>query len=314
MTKRPLAIITCHFNPCGYVRPARNFHRFVEHVSKRVPVFAAELVFDDAPFMTTPSWDKLESRVMIRASKLRHNLWQKEALLNVLIERFGCDFDALAWVDADLLFMRDCWEDAVMRELDKFPVVQMFSQASLLDQDFEVQATTRSTGWHCSTGAECRFDFSVSHPGFAWAARTEVLSRCKLYDKMITGCGDTAMLCGWTGEPIPDVEKKFGKYVAQDLTAWSRKAVQAMSGEQMSFVMGGVMHMWHGDLNRRQNHDRGSWMREVNPETDMKVDQDGILEWTDFAIKNKMRLVNGLARYFSDRQEDGPVHKDAVAV
>lgn len=295
MSKEPLCIIFTHFNPCNYVRPAYNLARFRRMLHEYdAPYAMAHLAFDDQA-------NDLNSIVVPRD---RCTLWQKEALLNTLIDHLADSYEAIAWIDADILFMRDGWLEATRRELDHFPVVQMFSQAHLLDRDDEIASTVRSVGWHYSTGHECWRDFSVSHPGFAWAARSELLKKNKLYPYMITGCGDSAMLRGFTLDKSPGFDESIGKPMARHLARWAADWQIDVKGE-MGFVMGSVVHMWHGDLRDRQNSERRYWMREVDPDTDLEILENGAVSWTEHALKNKQRLVRGVAEYFTTRREDG---------
>ena len=43
-TVNNLAVICCHFNPCGYKMPVANAHRFLDEIG--VPVTLVELSFD----------------------------------------------------------------------------------------------------------------------------------------------------------------------------------------------------------------------------------------------------------------------------
>jgi len=238
-------------------------------------------------------------------------MFQKEALLNILIKRLTAKYDAIAWIDGDLIFTNPRWPELTLKALEHFPVVQLFSQAHLQDRTGEIAVSTKSVGWYFSTRDSRWADFKECHPGFAWAARSEVLEKTQgLYPYGITGCGDTLMLQGWSGYRSPRVDKLFdGLHINRSIQPWMFSAWDVADGEDpvdnMSFVMGDVVHLWHGELRQRQNAERMEWLRELNPDTDLKMREDGVLEWSDFAVRNKKRLVEGIASYFQSRDEDG---------
>lgn len=296
---KPLAVIACHFNPCRYSRPVSNWYRFLNGMKiHSVDVVSIAASFSDAPSLV------LADEMIYGLDPNKSSVWQKEALLNKLISQVAKDYWAVAWVDGDLLFTSTTLVDDTLRELDHSPVCQMFSQALWLDKDGEVERTCRSVGWHLSTGANCWDDFTVSHPGFAWAARSSFLLRHGLYPFMITGCGDTAMLRGFTGGSLRGFDADVGPHCMASLDKWSSRVWEDVK-LNVGFVLGSAVHMWHGDIRNRFNRDRRTMMSQVNPDEDLRVCDNGVLEWTEHALRNKSSLVKRVQGYFLARNEDG---------
>lgn len=97
-----LAVVTAYFNPCNYSSHRSKYGRFRRHLAP-VDLFTAELSFD-GNFVIEDS---------IRFSGTASNvMWQKERLLNLVVERLPDKYDKIAWIDADLMFCNDDWPAA----------------------------------------------------------------------------------------------------------------------------------------------------------------------------------------------------------
>ena len=176
-----LAIITCHYNWFGFERPRDNLRRFLES-TKGLPIFGVEAQLPDHPMQTTglPGWQQItaaQDQVMM----------QKECLLNIAAALVPNHFDALAWVDADILFDNKDWFEQTARALDAFPVVQPFAQAHWLARDGSVEQERPSIGKEPDLLYRC-----VAHPGFAMAARRALWTQRRggLYEHLVVGNGD----------------------------------------------------------------------------------------------------------------------------
>lgn len=132
-----LAVVTSYFNPCGYRSLRRNYQRFAQDMQdQRAALFTIELAHRDQAFLLQPS----ATVVQVRANDV---MWQKERLLNVLIQRLPDHFDQVAWVDADVRFENPNWRADASAALDDTPIVQLFAKAALLDREGEVSDLRR---------------------------------------------------------------------------------------------------------------------------------------------------------------------------
>ena len=295
---KSLCVVTCHFNPCGYRRPELNLSRFCDGVRNRVDLLGVALAYDGAH-------ESLElglcgQWLVLEASRERSTMFQKEALLNVALNKVIHDYDAVAWVDADVLFLNPSWARDVCRELERCHLAQCFTEALMLDQQDELMYRVRSCGAKIAAADESWCDLSVSHPGFAWAARSETLKKTLLYDRAVTGCGDTLMLAGVTGGLSTRLAESGAVY-QYDVLEWASKLPDDV---KIGAAPGALCHMWHGDLVNRKTIDRLRWLREIHPRRDVVVNDHGVLEWSAEALRNKPRVVNGLRAYFESRRED----------
>jgi hypothetical protein len=288
-----MLVATCYFNPCKYKRIVRNYTAF-RHLmdSHDIEVVTAELVLDD-------DIPQVGDAIYYRGSRATHWMWQKEALLNQVIKARSKGYDVTAWVDADIIFTYPYWVDDTLRELDRVPITQMFSDAHWTDSQGSIVTRVKSTAHWWTIGDKRWDDFTQSHPGFAWAARSDLLLMHGLYDKIITGCGDTVMLRGWTGEAMASTMRYFGPAVYRDVNRWAEPI-----DTEIGCVPGSVVHMYHGDLRHRDNRGRRTLLANFDPETDVERDENGLLIWSKYAHEAKPELITSVKDYFFARRED----------
>jgi hypothetical protein len=296
-----LAVITTHYNPCGFRRPRENYRRFAAGMQAAgVPLWTAELAYDDDPFHL-PAGDRT---LRLRGSRQLHFLWQKERLLNLLIERLPPEVDAIAWIDADVLFLNPHWVRSACQQLDSHAVVQLFADGFDLMPDGQLNRLKHSTGWALTQQLPDSLDFSRSHPGFAWAARTSLLRRHGLYDCMVTGSGDALMLAGFAGKH-PSMALRLNPSWQAHLRRWAEGVARDSRGV-VGYVPGSILHHWHGSRANRRYNERLTPLTRFNfdPESDLRLDENGLWAWSAAALRHKRAMIDLVRDYFAQRNED----------
>jgi len=119
--------ITCFFNPAGYQRRLRNYRWFRERMA--APLITVELSFN-GEFELGPR----DADILVQLDQ-GDILFQKERLLNIALARVPADCTAIAWVDGDILFGSDDWPDRTLQALERFSIVQLFSERLDLPPD-----------------------------------------------------------------------------------------------------------------------------------------------------------------------------------
>jgi hypothetical protein len=296
-----LAVITTHFNPCGFRRPRESYDRFAAGIAAAgLPLWTAELAYDDDPFRLPCS----EKTFRFRGTRERNLLWQKERLLNLLIARLPADVDAVAWIDADVLLLNPEWVSEAKAVLATSSVAQLFAESYDLLPDGRLERLENSTGWALAHGPASPLDFNLTHPGFAWAARRDLLRSRGLYDAMVTGSGDSMMVAGFAGQPLPPGWQLNAAWQTQH-AQWVR-AIAEQTGGNIGCVRGSLLHLWHGSRANRRYHERLMILTEhgFDPNTDVQVDAGGLWSWTDDALSQKPRMIQLVRDYFGQRRED----------
>lgn len=299
---RNIAIISCHFNPCGYTRPIENYRRFVDGLgSVAERLHTVELAFDDEPFQLEHDTDPAR-HFAYRVSSQRGCMWQKERLINLGIAQLSDNIDAVAWIDADLLFLNPRWWDELAEQLQRFPVVQLCGRVADTDDQGRLGPTRPGIGMVTRTSA---MHGQHGRPGGAWAAWRWVVDDIGLYDAHVLGGGDSILSNAWLGEVSrsPSYAGLGTDYLRRQTSIHTERVAG-----RIGYVTGDAVHLYHGTRDRRRYSDRYQILRDgqFDPETDLIDDPTEPLQWSDHALNRKPDMVEAVARYFVDRQEDSP--------
>jgi hypothetical protein len=288
-----LAIITCHYNWFGFERPRDNLRRFLESI-KGLPIFGVEAQLPDHPMQTIglPGWQQItaaQDQVMM----------QKECLLNIAAALVPNHFDALAWVDADILFDNKDWFEQTARALDAFPVVQSFAQAHWLARDGSVEQERPSIGKEPDLLYRC-----VAHPGFAMAARRALWTQRRggLYEHLVVGNGDVGFAAAALNSDQPG-HIVMNPALKTHYDAWATPIKAWIKGRPMGFVQGAANHLWHGEMKDRRYLERNEVLiKTLDPSTHLTRAANDLLTWTPAA---PFGLRYAIRSHFANRREDG---------
>jgi len=302
----PLWAITSVFNPMGYKQRPANYQRFRDALT--IPLATVELGYDG-------HWnlDASAADIYLRVGG-GSVLWQKERLLNLVLDQLPADCQYVAWIDCDLLFMERDWADRLIEALTSAPLVQPFSKLRYLDRNgsstgpgllVDSVAMRVDAGQAAAEAVGCVTDRTKGAPlpGMAWAARRDVLVRHGFYDTCIIGGGDTALACAAFG--VPDITvalHRMNQWQQQRYLAWAERFYRDIGG-RVGVVHGEVHHLWHGDLADRQAGTRhgGLVPHDFDPEADIRIGPEGAWVWAS----DKRELHNYVYNYFRSRNEDG---------
>jgi hypothetical protein len=303
--------VTSYFNPSGYASRLINYRTFKKHL--RVPLIAVELSFSGRFELQSDDADLVVRLVG------RDVLWQKERLLNLALRALPRECDAVAWLDADVIFESDDWPERARAALERFSIVQLFSERCNLAQGATrdgsgwtpVQIVAPSAGHTIATGKLKRDDLRVSGAyvtggpttGLAWVARRSLLDRHGLYDAHILGAGDRAIVCAAIGRFDYWVDAAAANSrQEQHYRAWGEPFFMDVAGG-IGSIDGRIFHLWHGDTgDRRYAKRHREFMRfEFDPFSDIAIDTNGCWRWN--TVKPEMHRY--VFDYFATRKEDG---------
>ncbi len=302
----PLWAITSFFNPSGYHRRLVNYRRF--RAELRVPLATIELGFNGNFELADQDADQL---VRVTDGDV---MWQKERLLNLLVNQLPPECQYVAWIDSDVLLQDPRWPQRAVEQLATVSVVQLFSKLRDLGPDEDLHVDIRCIpsvsaavlGGRPVSDALLRRPASTHAPvahGMAWAARRELLARNGFYDGCVIGGGDTALLCAAYG--IPEAIMGLWGMSAAQRDHYSRWAIgfrDDVKGE-VSALTGEIHHLWHGELKDRRYLQRQNDLmaHRFDPYTDIRPGADGAWRWAS----DKPALHTLLRAYFDNRHEDG---------
>ena len=173
-----------------------------------VPLLTVELSFG-GEFHLQPE----EADILIRR-RGGSVLWQKERLLNLALRALPAHVEAVAWLDCDVVFLREDWPEALLQRLQDFEMVQPFRRfhyqnrgECLEDFPISLDGAFESAAFRFTQGRfpqEAYQTVGLSRklrymPGAAWAARRELLEAHGFYDTAVLGGGDKLMFSAAAG-------------------------------------------------------------------------------------------------------------------
>lgn len=303
----PLTIVTCVFNPRRFKRRLELYRAFAEYVAKSgCRLVTVEVAFGEREF-------ELSGTDVINL-KTDAEIWHKERALNIGI-KYALETDPnckyVAWIDADVSFVKPDWAEETVHALQHYSVVQMFGQAAYLNPADEVL-------WYCPSAFKVFVDkgyhqrpplhakyIAKGHPGLAWACRRDVWENLEgLLDTCISGSGDTLMAWAlrgrWNGYLPPD---PLSTGYVEALKRWARRCDVHVK-ENVGYVPGTALHYWHGKSELRGYDKRWQIIsfHKFDPEADMVVDANSGL----YMLRpgHKPHLEYDLRLSSSSRNED----------
>ncbi len=302
-----LHVITVISNPVRYASRYRLYKDFAERVAcAGATLYTVELALGDRPFEVTTAGNPFH--IQLRAFD---ELWHKENMINLAIQRLPLDWEYVAWVDADILFNRPDWVEETVQQLQHYMVIQMFSKVVDLDPEFNIIKHHNGFIWaYFQNGYICNKDdkyrkYGLWHPGFAWAARREAIDMVGgLIDIGILGSGDRHMADALVGQvelSIPmHVNARVTKGYMEQLMCWQDRAKEIR--KDLGYMTGTISHFWHGKKKDRRYNERWKILSDnaYDPEFDIKKDWQGLYQLAG----NKPMLRDQIRSYFRARNED----------
>jgi hypothetical protein len=291
-----LAVITSYFNFAGWKSIEHNYLRFTKEMEWwGVPYFAAEIAVSseknkNASFLT-PAY----ITVAIRPEEKQYILWQKEQLLNLIVQNLPSRYDAIAWIDADVIFTDRYWYQRTIDALATKPVVQMYRQWHFSGSDGELCLSGHSVG---ENGEFYRK--GKGHPGGAWAARRGLFP---LYPFHVLGGGDTLAVESWLNIEKSYLQKQMSPDWLANYKPWYEHQHRLVNGE-IGMLRSDALHLYHGSRNNRLYSTRSRWLQEANysPKDHANLADNGLVQWTSQVPE---QLKSRVYQYLTlDRKED----------
>lgn len=300
-----LCAITTIYNPGNYssrYRLYREFRKWME--ASGIPLYTIELASAGQDFRVTDKADPYS--IQIRSE---HEIWYKENLVNIALERLPRRWDLVAWLDADILFVRPDWVSATKEKLNQCAFVQMFSHVLDLGSHYEPLGIQEGFVFQYLAGDErpsgSRQDItkkSIGQTGYAWAARREVLEEMGgLIETSILGSNDYFMAQALVGAVTPEMTRMPDSNYATSLMEWQRRW-EKLTHHNIGYVETTILHYWHGRRKDRGYDNRWRILVEnqFDPLVDLKKNAAGLLEFTD----RNAALREAIRDYFRSRNED----------
>jgi len=314
-------------NPVRYRSRYENFWKFQKHVEDSGgQLYVAEIAFGDRPFEITKPDNPQHLQL-----RTRSEIWHKENALNLLMKKLPDDAKYIAWLDADIMFIRTDWVQETMHLLQSFDVVQMFSEAIDLNEYDEVgkihqglmkcyiediPSINAPQHYHHHHHHHHRhhphhhghFDDSYLHqptywhPGYAWAARKDALDKLGgLIDWAILGSGDWHMAWALLGRCNEHLHQGLTQSYRDLCLQWEQRAENKIR-RNVSYMSGTIIHRYHGNKQKRFYGERWDFLSRAkfDPAKHLTKDEQGL--WV--LNEDQTWLRDGIRSYNRLRDED----------
>lgn len=319
-----LNVVTCISNPVRYNSRVNLYKRFVaEMEAAGAPLLTVEAAFGDRPHEVTrvarPQTNIISTMAYagdppptygsVLQLQTDHEVWHKENMLNLGIQRLPKNWEYLAWVDADITFINPNWMGETLEALQHYPVVQMWESAIDEGPTGAVMSTYTSfaksflQGLPYGPGAGGSYG-PYWHSGFAWAIRRDAFEALGgLIDFAILGAADHHMALSFIGRAAASLPGGVNEHYAKQVFAFQERAKAADVLENIGVVPGTIAHHFHGS--KRNRNYVGRWevlvKHDFDPTVDISRDYQGLWQLTPRGL----RMRNDLRLYFRSRNEDG---------
>lgn len=300
-------VVTVISNPVRYQSRYRLYQEFKERMERAgAKLFTVECAFGERPFEVTEAGNPMNLQI-----RSYDEIWHKENMINLGIQRLPATWKYVAWVDSDIQFVRDDWKEETVHKLQHHMVVQMWQNALDLGPTGEALGIHRSfISEYIKAGCNAVLDkdgcYAKWHPGYAWAARREAIDHLGgLIDVGILGSGDRHMAGALIGAVGNTYNSRISDGYKKYLDIWQRQA-ELYVRRDVGFVPGTVLHGWHG-----RKVDRGYASRweilvkyQYDPYTDIKRDNQGLYQLVDHGDARSNEMRDAIRAYFRSRSED----------
>ena len=296
--KSDLAIVTCHFNWCGFNVPNRNLHRFIRQMDTGgIPLYGVELSLT-GKFTTfgMKNW----THYVVNKNNV---CFQQYACINLLEKLVPKEYTKIAWVDHDVMFQNTNWYDDASNKLEESKLIQLF----------DCYVATNIRGEELYSKCSCiskeagnlseiwTVDDMNGKSGVAWAAQRGLWEVGGLFPYSVMGGGDTVFLYAIFDNP--HMQSKWRNFIdinGERFVNWKTN-FRKFIGNDVSYISGKVFHEWHGDLECKSYRSRHDIVKGIDLNKNVRLNSSGIIEFNSVDDS----FYNDVMKYFKDRDEDG---------
>jgi hypothetical protein len=305
--KDKLHVIAVVSNPVRYSSRYELFRKFQADMAKEplVELHIVEQGFGRRPFEIIDQANP--KHVGVRTYE---EIWHKENMINIGVQRLPSDWKYVAWIDADIKFQRDDWVTETLQQLQHYMVVQMWQTAidlgpynEALQPMHEGFVSVYLSGKKVITKSPYGYGF-LGHPGYAWAMRREAWDALGgLYEHGILGAGDHMMAFGLIG--VNNVPPQMSPNYIKSAQDWVDRAKLHIHRD-IGFVPGSITHYYHGTKANRGYASRWKILQDAqfDPLVDIKKDWQGLYQLDMDGSARMIKLRDDIRAYFRSRNED----------
>ena len=293
-----------------------------------VKLYVVEIAYGDRPHEVTSPDNPNDLQL-----RTKSELFHKENLINLGVQRFPVDWKYGGYVDGDFHFTRHDMALEAIHQLQHYEFVQLFSQYAdlsgktygtagrvlrvnngfaynYIQNGYQLPEGYVNGGWKGKKETPSGYYDSILGPGprgvgatgGAWAWRRSAYDVVGgMLDVCVLGHGDWHMTFGLVGEEAPDMHTNgYSQDYHRAIVAWKNAAAKLK--KNIGYVDGFATHAFHGSKTRRGYSTRDIILVKhgFSPLSDIRRNWQGVWELTP----DKPGLRDDIRRYFISRTED----------
>ena len=283
-----------------YDNPTKSAARTENYVD-----FAASLRRQKVPLLTVAISDSAHQPALQGGDVIQlyapDRMWHQVAAVNVAYRLLKGRCEAIAWLDADIVFNNDDWVSRTLKTLKRYQVTQPWTTVRYAPpRDAGVVSDWPATDKACAASSIA--EHSQTHPGYAWAARMEFVEQVGgLFDACIGGTNDRALLAAFAGTSSPLLFHGMSTGLVDAIKAYCQRVNTVTSGEcVIGATAGEITHLYHGNKKQRKYVDRHRVMSQhgFDPVKHLQRQLNGLWGWSCAAPRE---LQTALRDYFIQR-------------
>jgi hypothetical protein len=304
-TSNYLYVIVPYFNFINYKSGQINLDRFINNI-KNQPLVRVVLV-EGSHGECLPDYSGLVYKHI--KVNLPNILWVKENLINIGFKNLPTDWQYGGWFDRDIEFFNPTWSEETINALQKYDLMQPWTQCLYLNSKFEHAIIDRFpfAESFCSLFSKNLLTdknlFTDKHtqPGQAWCINKNFYNHLGgLYEHAILGGAEFLWIPGKL-----NIQKSHHRVKGIDDNI--KEYLEKIKNANICAVNGMICHYYHGDMKNRQYIKRYEILNKHNfdPKTFLTHNLEGVLTYTELG----KQMEEDVKSYFISRLEDNP-HED----
>ena len=229
-------------------------------------------------------------------------MWQKERLINYGVSLLPENTEYFAWIDCDILFLQDNWVELAIEKFQDNDILQLtkkiyfgtkgeteFSPFFNSQQSVIWQYKIHKNWLNRRKTKELPF----SAPGFCFGARTEIFKDIGIYDRCITGSGDTFLIDILLGSSeIHGYSNYLTSSMIDSMNEYKTKLLDRKP--RFDYIPVNILHLYHGTIANRNYLPRHEILRDndYNPYLDIIL-ENNVFEWNSDKKDMHELLIKG---------------------
>jgi hypothetical protein len=289
---KDMAVLLVYFNFVKSNRILQNLYTVKSLLDNaEIPYFIAELAFETDEFV-------FNKQPHIFQFKTDSYMFYKENLILCAEKLIPTTYDKLCLIDSDILFDNPEWYSIISNKLNHVTIIQPFNKAHWLNFDFTVQMVKTNV---IDIKNTYTVNYSIEHPGFAWAFTRNTFNDIGFFDKSIVSSAGDAILTYTVSNKVG-----CGPVILFYETNFKEKIKINTTYEYDSCPLN-IYHLYHGSLSNRQYvsiHDVVGRCLKLNNKCLLDLvyrREDNLLVWNP-KYKKDMNII--MLNYFKLRKDD----------